>query len=230
MAVSIEAYLLVNFAMELPSPRQSSPAASGACAGGGWRLPRRSGRCWAALIQLPRLRAPAFAAGRGGAAVFAGGRRHAPGRRAHGAGDRPGAAGRRPLPRRRAIGGAKAVRRRGRGGAFLAGALLGALALVAATDMRKKRMVTWEVRVFPRGRRGRGRASGRWWTQATACASRLQRPAGAHLRARGARGRAAGRLRRPAARRSAAGVSARWATRALGRQRAAELLPPRNCA
>ena len=32
--------------------------------------------------------------------------------------------------------------------AFLAGALLGALALVAATDMRKKRMVTWEVRVF----------------------------------------------------------------------------------
>ena len=77
--------------------------------------------------------------------------------------------------------------------ALLLGALLGALALGAATALRKRRLVTWEVQVFLAAGGG-GSALPGAGRHGQPPARTVQRPAGAHLRAQGARGRTAIRL------------------------------------
>ena len=146
MAVSIEAYLLVNFAMDF----LATVVIARSLGRVRWRrvaLAAALGAVWAALIQLPRLRAlrsPLGAAALpfllAAVAMPPDGVRTAleTGLALLGGGIFLGGV---QLAAQRLFGGAGAA-------AFLAGALLGALALVAATDMRKKRMVTWEVRVF----------------------------------------------------------------------------------
>ena len=146
MAVSVEAYWLVNFAMDLLATAIIARSLGRVR----WKrvaLAAAVGASWAALAQLDALRflgsLPALAAlsllmaavaippdslrstlvsGAAllGGGVFLGGVQLAALRLFRGAG----------------------------AAAFFAGALLGAGALLAATALRKKRLVTWEVRVF----------------------------------------------------------------------------------
>ena len=206
MAVSVEVYFLTNFLMDFAATAIVARSLGRVR----WRrvmLAAALGAVWATLAQLPLLR---FLASFGGAAAMA---------FVLAAVAMPPDCLRSALRAGAALlGGAlflggvqlAAVRLFAGAGAaaFIAGALLGAMALLAATGARQKRLVTWEVQVFLSA--GGGEARFR------ALVDTGNRPRSQI---------STGRLRRPAARRNAAGIPQSRLRRA-GRQWTAELLPP----